>query len=442
MEVQVRKSKKRILFCGVSLSKFSGLGYVASNWALRFANDDFEIGYATFVGGDTKKESIKEWNREFYDIIDEKYIYNCQLKDESKFFSFDNIVQNFKPDIVISCLDPWQLDQIEKCASRDNFYWICYLTIETPKYPTFVMYPTPYYNTPRKDIVKILSNANLIIPVTQMGKKALQEMKTIPEEKKLKNILDDNVYNGIDLTKLPDRKYFKKELFGGVVEESDFIFMTMGKNMERKKLDLIVRAFAKFLEKMNYNKKYKLYLHTDIDYIGGGGTDLYQLIIDLNIAPHILLPISFKQGITMSIENLYKRYSVCDCGILLSSGEGFAYMAAECMINKTPVIYINYGGHAEYLKDIGLPVKVKEYYSSQNTQMYWAIADIDDACKQMCKAVSDVKWKKKAEIKGYEFAKNNFDWNVVYKKFRDIILEKYKGFKKPGIFNFNLKRIV
>jgi glycosyltransferase involved in cell wall biosynthesis len=217
--------------------------------------------------------------------------------------------------------------------------------------------------------------------------------------------------------------------------------MTMGKNMERKKIDFIIKAFDKFLDKVGRDLKYKLYLHTDIE-SATGGTDLYQLVLDLNIQNHILLSHSFIQGITMSTEDLYKRYSVCDCYITLSSGEGFNYGTCEAMANKLPVVYIDYGGHAEYLKDIGLPVNVKTTYSASNAQMEWAIADIDHAAKQMARAVSDPKWRERASINGYKYAEENFDWEIVYSKFKKALIDGYSKFKRPGIFEFSLKRVV
>ncbi len=426
--------KKKILFCGVSLTKFSGLGYVVSNFMKRFQSDNFEVCYATIQGNDTNIEGFLEWNPDFKDNVKEIDFYNCQLSEKEKTYKFDDIINVFKPDVVISFLDPWLLDQIVKSAYRDTFFWLCYLTIETPKYPDYIMYPTSYFNVPRKSISGILRDADLVVPVTQMGKKALTDLK-VPTYK-------DNIYNGLDFSKLPKKKYTKKEVFGEVVNDSDFIFMSMGKNMERKKLDMVVKAFDKFLDKVNRDIKYKLYLHTDIDHIGGGGTDLYQLVINLNLQPHILLPSSFKNNKVMSTEKLYIRYSVCDCYVCLSSGEGFNYGAGESMINKVPIVYIDYGGHSEYLKDIGLPVDVKTTYSAANAQMEWALADIDHCARQMARVVSDVKWRERAKEKGFEFASENFGWDFVYDKLKKALTDHLEGFEKPKIFNFSLKRIV
>ena len=55
------------------------------------------------------------------------------------------------------------------------------------------MFPTPYHNVPRKDITHILNNANLVVPVSQMGKKALEDLEI--------DVYEDNVYNGIDFSK-------------------------------------------------------------------------------------------------------------------------------------------------------------------------------------------------------------------------------------------------
>jgi glycosyltransferase involved in cell wall biosynthesis len=232
-------------------------------------------------------------------------------------------------------------------------------------------------------------------------------------------------------------------MFGGFIPEDSFIFMTLGTNTERKKLDLVIEAFNLFLKKVYHPDKYYLYIHTNPNEISGG-TDLISQAMSLGILNKLLFPSSYANNQIMSQEELYSRISIMDCYIGLPSGEGFGYGFADAMIHGIPLIYINYGGHVEYCKDAGLSVKVKSFYNSKNAYMKWAIADIEDASEQMLLIVQDKKLREKLGNIGKQSIKN-ISWEIQSKKFIDLIMNEYnkvKDLKNDLHKNFYLKRII
>jgi len=244
-----------------------------------------------------------------------------------------------------------------------------YMTIETPDYPEVLFYPTRFDPTLRKSLKKMLKSIDLIIPVTQMGKDALAKLEVTS---------CDPIYNGIDFDKRCQTIINKETVFHGNVNNDDFLFMAVGENNIRKRMDLIIEAFTVFLSKVETSEKYKLYFHTNMDH-AYEGTDLMTMIQSLGVGENIVIT---KDGF-IPTEMLYQRYSVADCFITLSGGEGFNLPVVEAMMHRKPVIYCDYGGHAEYLKDIGLPVKIKNFYNAPHGFIRWAMADIMDAADKM-----------------------------------------------------------
>ena len=433
-----KKEKIRILFVGDSLSSPSGLSYVISSFMRMFkvsAGDKYSVAYCSVTGANSSINHCMVQGDAFKHAFEKDLlIYNANLLEEDGMLNFNKAIIDFRPHIVFSNLDPWNVDQIAYSIYRSSYFWVQYLTIETPFYPEVVMYPTYIIRENRKSMKDILAKADVLIPATSIGKKVLENMGLHPV---------DNIYNGIEM-EIVCHDITKKEAFSPAIDENDFIFMTMGVNNERKKIDVVVDAFAKFLDKMKKGgdiSKYKLFLHTDTDQ-RIGGTDLETQIINLGIQRNIIFSNAYKQGIVLYKVDLYKRYKASDCYIGLPGGEGFGYGFAEALIHGIPVIYSDYGGHTSYLKDIGLPVKIKALVNARNIYMQWAIADTDDAAIQMCKIVSDKKLRESLSKRGKQFAEKEFPWEVVFKKLVNTIESKFSEEKRQEIYSFNLKKII
>jgi glycosyltransferase involved in cell wall biosynthesis len=432
--------KTRILFAGDTLggSIPTGLGNVAVNFLKRFPKDKFELAYANIAGGDIKgSEDFKKFGKDFVDNYKDFKCYNCQLLHPNNYLLFDKAVKEFGPDIVISIHDPWMLDQIVFSKYRNLFFWASYVTIETPDYDEYVCHPTYVNNVFRKSIKESLKSADLVIPVTSIGADLFERWEL--------NNYCANIYNGIDISNEVKEKPSKSKVFGNT-KDDDFIFFSMGVNSKRKRLDLSIEAFAKFLKKIPEDKrnKYKLYIHTNVNSTGGGGTDLGTMVVRLGLSGHVMFSKELTENKFLDKKELYRKIRACDCCIGLSCGEGFWYAGAESMFNKIPVIYGDYGGHTSYLEGIGVPVKLKTLINAEHSYIKWGLMDVEDAAQKMLYVVNSKEELKENVEKGYKFAKEEFDWEVVSKKLQTNILNSYELYKKnrDAIFNFDLRKVI
>jgi glycosyltransferase involved in cell wall biosynthesis len=293
------------------------------------------------------------------------------------------------------------------------------------------MQPSPYLpGNPRKPIGWILRSADAVIPYVQMGYTALRKLDvptTLP------------VYTGIDLETECTEPPPRSQVFSGMVTDDTFVFMTMGANGARKCMDRILHSFAKFLDKMSKRDGYKLYMHTDLS-SALGGADLRTIADKLGIKENIMYTPSNRYGAGIDKKELYQKYASSDCYIGLPGGEGYGYGFCESMLHGLPLIYIDHGGHVDYCKDAGLPVKVKDYIYARNTGIQWALADTDDAAKAMARMVSDKKLRQKLGDRGKEIVHTELDWNITYPKWEETVLEQYYAHKDSKVPGY-LKRV-
>jgi len=425
--------RTRILFAGDSLDQTTGMSYVMSQLMKRFAKlDRFDIAYCCISGKDTTPGGLGAQGQDFAEACKGMPIWNAQLADQNKYKNFDQAVMAFKPETVIAIHDPWMMDHIIYSPRRESFYLVAYLTIETPEYPEFVLSPNAVLPQYRKSLKDALSRIDTIIPYTDMGKKALERLEAKPTE---------SCYSGVDLTERVIKEVPKPFAFGESCKEDDFVFMSMGMNTERKKLDRVVEAYYKFYLKMNKNPKYKLYLHTDME-TPLGGSDIKGMIMDLGIQDLVLIPSMMRVGAGIDRVQLYERYQACDAYIGLPAGEGFGYGFAEALLHGKPVIYIDYGGHVGYCKNCGLSVKIGDFYQARNANIKWALANTDDAAKQMARIASDAKLRESLGARGIKVAETELDWEKNFLKFVAIIDRERGPHMKDRLNGFGLRRVV
>lgn len=432
--------KKRILVCGDSFKRISGLSYIALNLLKYFKNKNYEVAYCVISGTKdsiVSPKDIEDKGHFFYEYLKDEMLFNSQIELKETYNIFDQAIEHFKPHIVFSVHDIWRLDKIAFNEYRDTYKWIHYAPIESSFYFTHIVYPTEFNKEYRKSLKGIVEQMDLIIPYTEMGKQVLYSLSKENDIDKI----TDSVYNGIDLYYEDKSEINRQEIFRGLVKDDDFVFMTVGGNFARKGLNYVIEAFYMFLKQVENPKKYKLYIHGYLDTLNSG-TDLKSMMYSLGILDNCIMC----KDELISKRELYQRYKACDCYIGLPLAEGFGLGYSEALLNKLPIIYHNFGGHTEYLHNIGIPVNSVANYHPTNQFAIWKIPDVIH-CKNIMLEL--VKMYKSSEIKkrvneGYEFAKNNLTWDNIYSKF-DNILDAYieKNIKVDNIFNnITIRKII
>ena len=119
-----------ILICGDSFKSITGLNEIALNIAKFFISKDYNVAYCNIAGDLCTKDNIEKLGIEIE-------FYNGQLSQGD----FDKVIKEFKPHIVFSIHDPWQIDKIVFSQYRDTYKWIHYCPIEGNHYSEYLIYP-------------------------------------------------------------------------------------------------------------------------------------------------------------------------------------------------------------------------------------------------------------------------------------------------------------
>lgn len=405
----------KILFAGDTLDRVSGLGYVAISLARRFAEKGHDIVYSTISPEKPISNDLSHYPPHIGKFI--KSIPYVRLHDGDPSVNFEKAVKTYKPEIVITVHDPWMLDVISSSPYRDTFTLVNYVTIETPSYPRFFKVVRDGKQT-YVNIEKVLSSADVVIPVTPDGMDVLKNMK-------IKTT--DYVYNGLDhiIPSIATRS----ELFGKVSDD-DFVFLTMGVNIYRKQLGRTLLIFSEFLKKVKNPKRYKLVIHTNL--ASSRGADLVSIIDNLGIKDNIVI----SGDKSLPVETLHAMYRLSDCYLGLSGGEGFGYGYAEAMYNNLPIIYSDYGCHRTMCSIAGIPVSISDKSYAPFTGILVGVPSIQDAVSTMIRVSSNTKLREKLSHNGKQFSKNLM-WDVVFDKFYDTVMNNLN----KSIINIPMRRI-
>lgn len=428
LEGYILVKDKKVIIVGHSLNESSGLSYMAYLVAKKFYELNYDITYMNISPVNMDESGLVKYN------LDTKIkILNSNIFDQKLNLVFDNYLKTNPIDLVITVHDPWLLDHVVYSAYRNTFFWVAYQTFETEKYPDNIMAPTAIrpFKDKYKPIKQILKSCNLVIPCSMTGVEALKNFDIVQ---------NDFVYLGID--NIPDLKFInnlkekKSSVFGNSVPDDAFIFMSVGVNNQRKRLDITLSAFAKFIhsKQLPEKNKYRLYLHSELGK-NYSGPDIVELIRSLNIKEYVIIELN-----TVNKNILYKRFANCDCFISLYGAEGFGLPFIEALLFNKPVIYTNYSVPAEYSKNYGEGVNISSYVYPPSFCLKLAVADTEDAVDKMNNVVNSYKDR---EFDSYCFVKEKFNWDINFKKFYNLIISKYDiWIKSENRINLPLKRIV
>lgn len=400
-----------ILICGDSFKSITGLNEIALNIAKFFISKDYNVAYCNIAGDLCTKDNIEKLGIEIE-------FYNGQLSQGD----FDKVIKEFKPHIVFSIHDPWQIDKIVFSQYRDTYKWIHYCPIEGNHYSEYLIYPDD--NSFRKSLSAIISDCDLVIPYTQIGQTVLKKLSN-------KNNIGDYLYNGIEYIDV--REVDRNKVFKGLVKDDQFLFMTVGTNFRRKGLDYIVEAFHLFLQSVDNPENYKLYIHGNLNTVNSA-TDIKSMVRDLNLLDNII----YSSHKPLSKYELYERYKCADCYIGLPLAEGFGLGFAEAMLNKVPIIAHDYGGQIEYIKEYQKVSSCANYYPN-NYFSLWKIPDIQDAVQAMKNIVKD---NHDYITENYLFAKRYLVWERIFQKLNYIFIDFIKDYKEDIIHSLQLRRVI
>ena len=125
----------------------------------------------------------------------------------------------------------------------------------------------------------------------------------------------------------------------------------------------------------------------------------------------------------------------------MPGGEGFGYGFAEAIMHGKPIIYGNYGAHAEFCSTCGIPVPISDYFYAKNAAIPFALINTEEAAKAMVRMVSDPKLREGLASKTEEVTKKFFNWSANAAALAKV-MEEVDNKNTSSLKSINIRRII
>ena len=427
-------NKKRILFLTESHHLASGFGTYAKEVLSRLWSTG-KYNLAEFASyGDLSSCSHVPWKYYSNSPANEQeaQIYNQNANNAFGLWRFNHVLEDFRPDIVLTYRDPWMDMWINESPLRKYFHWIWMPTVDS--------YPQ------KRKWLDVFDQCDGILTYSEYGIRSLKKQSGFVNTLGCASPgINPEIFKPVQ-----DKKQHKKKL--GLPEDS-IIVGTVMRNQKRKLFPDLFQAFRQFLDECERNGKTELaqktflYLHTSYPDVGW---DIPVLLKEFGLGNKVIFTYlskgtgqcfpSFFQGASMvspfttqhtagfpsvvhvisenqlrnimCLFDVYVQYSIC---------EGFGMPQVEAASCGVPVMSVDYSAMEDVVRNLnGQPIKVKRLFRELETGAYRAMPDNDDLCKSLLSFFSSPEpIRQRKGFRAREGVVKNYTWDHTAKKWED-----------------------
>jgi glycosyltransferase involved in cell wall biosynthesis len=305
------------------------------------------------------------------------------------------LCHKIQPDLIFILNDPWVIND--------------YLT-RIPKEFRVVAYTPVDAMYLHDKWVHNLQLINKLVTYTEFGKSEM--LRQAPDFNDI-----EVIPHGTDLHKFYpiDRDEARKALN---LPLDDFYVFNGNRNQPRKRIDLTIKAFAKFAEDKPENVK--LYLHMGMR---DAGHHIGELAKRYGVESRVVMTDkSLSPSNYVSEADLNRIYNAMNVGINTSMGEGWGLVNVEHACCKVPQIVPNFSATAEiFAPDEALHIDYLALEPHMNILTEGCIIDTDHAAYLLNKVYYNREFADSVAEKGYEkFTRPEYTWESVAGRFIDV----------------------
>ncbi len=224
------------------------------------------------------------------------------------------------------------------------------------------------------------------------------------------------------------------------IKQDIFLVGSINRNQPRKRLDLAIRAFAKFAK-----DKPNAYLLLHSVKNDSGGWDLSQLAAYYGVYDRIIPSHRLFKDKTATIEELNEVYNALDVQINTSGGEGWGLPSFEGAASYIPQVVPDWSATKEIWTDSAELIKIVSVsHNTSSINLMHCVIDCDDLCDILNKFYEDKEYRIKVGEACYQVTQRpEYKWEAVGKQF-DAMFKRAVG-KTPiqgpiGILKKKIRR--
>ncbi len=412
--------KKRVLFCSEASWLSTGYSVYTKEVLTRLNKiEDLEVAELACYA-DANNPSIKSvpWKVYPNKPLPTDPLFNAYNSNASAQFgdhSFNNVLLDFQPDVVMDIRDWWMIEFEQRSPFRDFFHWAIMPTVDAT--PQDVQWVNTY------------SSADAVFAYSEFGRDTL-----------LKQC--DSI-NFVDIaspaaskcfTPVADKRQHKSDM--GLSPDT-FIVGTVMRNQKRKLYPDLFKSFRKFLDLTDDNNTF-LYCHT---YYPDVGWDIPRLLDEYGLSSRVLFTYKCKSCGNISVNFFQDTMQVCDkCGkfanvmvglsnsigeqdlsnvyntfdvyVQYANSEGFGMPQLEAAYCGLPVMSTYYSAMESVIDNIGgIPIEPLSYYLECETGCNRAVPDNEAFVSKLIDLHSQKENVPKIGSDIREKATNHYSWD-------------------------------
>lgn len=416
--------KKRILWVGEASFLNTGFAVYGKEVMSRlYSTGKYELAELSIYGGvyDQRRFDLP-WT--YYGNLpstkEEDEIYQKSANHQWGAWRFEEVLLDFKPDIVFDVRDWWMLEFAERTPLRNMFYWAIMPTIDSAPQ--------------REQWLNTYLNADAVCSYAEFGRDVM--MKESNGKIKFRGIAPPAA-DYLVWKPAPNKKELRE--FMGLEQDINIVGTVM-RNQKRKLYPELIVAFKEFLNTyQRFRDNTYLYCHTAYPDVGW---DMPRLVKESGIGHKILFtylchnckyvfpsffqdalqscPRCRKLSAKMPTSNfgvdskqlsdivncfdVYVQYAIC---------EGFGMPQVEAAACGIPVMAVNYSAMESVVNNLkGMPINVKLLFRECETHAYRAYPDHDDFIAKLANFLSkDETERRKISARTYSLCKSHYNWD-------------------------------
>ena len=329
-------------------------------------------------------------------------------------YRLPELMQKLQPDVVLMINDPWVITQYfkvigEAVAAKQ-------LSEDLVKRVPLVAYiPIDSENVSRANM---LNQLDLAIFYTKFGYAECKKYGYTKPATVIPHGIDLRYYKPIGTEEARKRLGIAKGM-----PEGAFVFGNVNRNQPRKRQDLTLMYFKRWLEEYKPDRDVYLYFHCAIDDIG---YDLEQLTAYFGLGKHVLVPdrsLTVWNGIKE--EHMHLIYNSIDVQISTTLGEGWSLCNMEGMACGVPQIVPDYSALGEWARGAARLVPCTSLcVAPGNINTVGGIADEEIFVKEMQLMYENKELREEYSRRGLELVrKEEYRWANIAAQF-DTVLQK------------------
>lgn len=300
-------------------------------------------------------------------------------------FGFNKIAEYLdmvNPDIVMIYNDPLVVNKFLEAMKHDR---------NTAQYKLWVYLDQVYRGIPVPLLDNIGKHADRIYCFTDIWKNRLLEKLPLCDARVLEHAVDSSVFK-----KLPSDVRFAIRKSMGIPTDA-VVFLNANRNSQRKRLDLTIQGFARYLKK---NENAYLVLVTGANPQAGAYYDIQGIFtreLQINELPDIYLTriaIVDTSQVYISDDGINQIYNATDIGVNTSDGEGFGLCQLEHLYTGAPQVVTDVGSYRTFLDEsvaAFVPGRSDVYFSGSMPMGGWSPSFMpEDVAAAMEKVVTNL----------------------------------------------------